>query len=80
MTARRLETLRKPGRYRAGQTLYPVVEPGGSKHWAKRPCTASGRRVLTVALDRDGRRLTGGVRSTTLRSRVRSIAHFNPSD
>ena len=46
MTTRRLDSLRKPGRYRADQTLYLIVEPGGSKHWVQRVVVNGRRRDL----------------------------------
>ena len=44
MTAKRIDSLRKPGRYRADQTLYLIVEPEGSKHWVQRIVVAGRRR------------------------------------
>ena len=46
MTAKRLESLRSPGRYRCGDTLYCVVEPGGSKHFVQRLVVNARRRDL----------------------------------
>ena len=47
MTAKRIDSLRKPGRYRADQTLYFVVEPGGrSQHWVQRLVVAGRRRDI----------------------------------
>ena len=46
MTARRLDSLKTPGRYRCDQTLYLAVEPGGSKHWIQRLVVAGKRRDL----------------------------------
>ncbi len=46
MTARRLDSLRRPGRYRADQTLYLIVEPGGSRHWVQRVVVNGRRRDL----------------------------------
>lgn len=46
MTAKRIDSLRKPGRYRADQTLYLIVEPEGSKHWVQRIVVAGRRRDL----------------------------------
>ncbi len=47
MTAKRLESLRKPGRYRADQTLFLVIEPGGrSRHWVQRLVVNGKRRDL----------------------------------
>src|SRR5271169_6603546 len=34
LTARTIETAKKPGRYSDGNGLYLVVRPGGSKQWA----------------------------------------------
>src|SRR5271163_2871414 len=33
LTARTIETAKKPGRYSDGNGLYLVVRPGGSKQW-----------------------------------------------
>ena len=46
MTTRRLDSLKTPGRHRCDQTLYLVVEPGGSKHWIQRLVVAGKRRDL----------------------------------
>ena len=47
MTARKLDSLRKPGRYRADQTLYLIIEPGGrSRHWVQRLVVGGRRRDL----------------------------------
>ena len=47
MTAKRLDSLRTPGRYRADQTLFLVVEPGGrSRHWVQRLVVGGRRRDL----------------------------------
>ena len=46
MTARRLDSLKTPGRYRADQTLYLIVEPSGSRHWVQRLVVDGRRRDL----------------------------------
>ena len=46
MTARRLDSLKAPGRYRADQTLYLIVEPSGSRHWVQRLVVDGRRRDL----------------------------------
>ena len=46
MTARRLDSLKTPGRYRADQTLYLIVEPSGSRHWVQRLVVNGKRRDL----------------------------------
>lgn len=46
ITAKRLQSLRKPGRYRADQTLYLILEPSGSRHWVQRIVVGGRRRDL----------------------------------
>ena len=47
MTVKRLDALKKPGRYRADQTLFLVIEPGGrSRHWVQRLVVGGRRRDL----------------------------------
>ena len=43
MTVKRADSLRKPGRYRAGDTLYLVISRTGSRSWIQR-ITVRGRR------------------------------------
>ena len=42
-TVTRIKALKRPGRYRVADTLYVIVEPGGSRHFVQR-ITVRGRR------------------------------------
>ncbi|MCY4028881.1 MAG: Arm DNA-binding domain-containing protein, partial [Acidobacteria bacterium] len=52
LTARRAETLRKPGRYRAGDTVYLVVAKGRTgrvnKRWVQRLHVQGKRRDIGI--------------------------------
>ena len=46
LTVKQIDALKRPGRYRAGDTLYVVVGPTGTKHWVQRIVVNGRRRDL----------------------------------
>lgn len=66
MTAAKVQALKRPGRYRADQTLFLVVTPTGSKSWVQRLVIAGRRHDLGL----------GSVRTTTL-AEARDRAYEN---
>lgn len=66
MTAARAKTLRRPGRYRADQTLFLVVTPTGSKSWVQRLVVEGKRHDLGL----------GSARTTSL-AEARDRAYEN---
>lgn len=46
LTAAKLKTLKRPGRYRAGQSLYLFVKPTGSRSWVQRLVVDGVRREI----------------------------------
>ncbi len=70
LTAKRAETLRKPGRYRAGDTVYLVVARGRTgrvnKRWVQRLHVPGKRRDISI-----------GTYPTVTLSEARERAHDN---
>ena len=46
MTVTRIKALKRPGRYRVADTLYVIIEPGGSRHFVQRIMVNGRRRDL----------------------------------